>query len=1251
MKKKILSIFLISVFFLSLTSCGKNKKVEVKYENSEINVTVGDVIEVVPEVTVGKKVKDFALTYSVSDDTLATVDSDGKFTALKEGTVYVYAKGNDKKETSATLKVIINSPSNYTVSFDTDGGSVIAPVTVNAGSTVSKPTDPTKAGYTFNGWKLNGAAYNFETAVTSNIILVASWQALKYYTVTFDSNGGTPVENASVLEGTPVSKPTDPTKENHVFLGWATIYGEYNFETAVKKNLYLTALWEYIGPEIYTITYNLNGGTMTNEVKEYTEEDEVTLSIPVREGYKFIGWYESSIFDSYPIDKFSLGTTGNKVLYARWVEEATSTHARLAFNLNGGIINYYSTREAMVQLFVKDFKEYFKNTTYSSKTNNIASDGSTFFSYSYAKDGKALGHMFLTSAEYNAKWGWVLTQINDARRYAGKTALTAGDSQSESRGEIQAWINGTNGYVMDDGSKYGSNYEVDAPHNNWKAYVTTYLTSLDSYSKVALGDTFLSQLPTLERAGYTLEGWYTSSDYNASSKVTDATTISDSTLLYVKWDAIKYNITYELNGGINDANAKDTFSSDDIITLLNPTCDGWDFAGWYTTPTFDEGTKVLTTFGFTDDLVLYAMWEKHIANVTFDFDGGVTQDLYDEKGTAESSLFVNNYNSNDGGYLDTAGECIFINSGEFIYGNPVNAYRIYIALDPVTSLYKVIGVNLAGKDFPIPSKTEYSIIISSKYYGEDADNFNYDIKPGTVVSFIGNIKEASINNPIKVVFNNKTVEDDNLLIDIKTSSKIVVPTKFGYSFDGWYDEAGNRYTQASDFTADIIVTAKWTFEDKIVGSFSTNSWVVVGDEIELSASYSSDTPCDIEWSVNDSTLASVNEGVVTGLSEGVVEVYATDPNRPETKFTFYVTVLSEAPTGIVKLLTDSNNATIYTRDDLIIGGLNGSPKEYYTKVTESVSKILFEEYVLHSDYLMTSITNAKSYGTFESIGQTVEFITFHYAADMNGAKDTGGADLAQYGANPAYEVSFHFGVGNDGVWASLPEAYAGYHAGTGKSTTNWVASGVMVEATDPEFAVTTLGNDGYFYINGRRTTQQNTTDGKILSEMGFAYKVVNGEYYMTNMRYDSTYQRICSGGGNYNTIGIESSVAIDSDLWLTWQYSAQLIARLLDKYNLPLTQLVGHNFWSGKWCPQPMLEYDLEIWHIFVQYVKQELAYLQNYNNYNLNFSSTSEYLGSNGRITALPEYSKCVTYDVTYTDGTTTKTITLSSIVPGTIA
>ncbi len=81
-----------------------------------------------------------------------------------------------------------------TVTFDSNGGSAVASAKVVTGSAVAKPADPTRSGYTFKEWQLNGAAYDFSKAVTSDITLKAAWDAapapVAKRTVSFAANGG-----------------------------------------------------------------------------------------------------------------------------------------------------------------------------------------------------------------------------------------------------------------------------------------------------------------------------------------------------------------------------------------------------------------------------------------------------------------------------------------------------------------------------------------------------------------------------------------------------------------------------------------------------------------------------------------------------------------------------------------------------------------------------------------------------------------------------------------------------------------------------------------------------------------------------------------------------------------------------------------------------------------------------------------------------------------------------------------------------
>ena len=130
---------------------------------------------------------------------------------------------------------------NYTVTFDTDGGSNAAQQTVHYGDKAVKPADPTKSGYTFDGWYTeaeHNSEYKFDVPVKKNITLYAKWN-VNQYTITFDSNGGTAVDSITADYGTAITAPSDPTRTGYIFAGW----DKQIPSTMPDRNVMITAQW------------------------------------------------------------------------------------------------------------------------------------------------------------------------------------------------------------------------------------------------------------------------------------------------------------------------------------------------------------------------------------------------------------------------------------------------------------------------------------------------------------------------------------------------------------------------------------------------------------------------------------------------------------------------------------------------------------------------------------------------------------------------------------------------------------------------------------------------------------------------------------------------------------------------------------------------------------------------------------------------------------------------------------------------
>lgn len=152
---------------------------------------------------------------------------------------------NGGGQTQQPEQPVTPAKKNYTVSFNANGGSGVASQTVVEGTKATRPSNPTRNGYTFEGWTLNGASYNFDNPVNANITLVATWKEIvkNNYTVTFNSNGGSGVASQTVVEGAKATRPSNPTRSGHTFAGWTLNGGAYDFNSPVNSNITLTATW------------------------------------------------------------------------------------------------------------------------------------------------------------------------------------------------------------------------------------------------------------------------------------------------------------------------------------------------------------------------------------------------------------------------------------------------------------------------------------------------------------------------------------------------------------------------------------------------------------------------------------------------------------------------------------------------------------------------------------------------------------------------------------------------------------------------------------------------------------------------------------------------------------------------------------------------------------------------------------------------------------------------------------------------
>ena len=214
----------------------------------------------------------------------------------------------------------------YTITLDTAGGSEIAPITQDYGSTIAAPAAPTREGYTFTGWDTAIPA----TMPAHNMTITAQW-TVNQYTITFDTDGGSEVAPITQNYGTAITAPTAPTKTGYTFIGWDSELPA----TMPAENVTVAAQWRI---NSYTVSLDPNGGRVSPNALSVTYLTAYgPLPTPVRSDYRFDGWY---LGDDKIEPQTVMSQASPHTLTARWTFQPSAvvgpSRDTLTLETNGG---------------------------------------------------------------------------------------------------------------------------------------------------------------------------------------------------------------------------------------------------------------------------------------------------------------------------------------------------------------------------------------------------------------------------------------------------------------------------------------------------------------------------------------------------------------------------------------------------------------------------------------------------------------------------------------------------------------------------------------------------------------------------------------------------------------------------------------------------------------------------------------------------------------------------------------------------
>ena len=214
----------------------------------------------------------------------------------------------------------------YTIAFDTNGGSEIAPITQDYGTEITAPDNPTRKGYTFKGWDKEIP----ETMPAENITVKAQWE-INQYTIAFDTNGGSEIAPITQDYGTKITAPDNPTRKGYTFKGWDKKIPE----TMPAENITITARWKDTEKPTGEIIIGTNKwNKFLNELTFgifFKDTQEVTINAVDNSGVVFVSYLvtdkelseaelNSLVFRAYE-EPFSIDPNGEYIVYVMLVDE------------------------------------------------------------------------------------------------------------------------------------------------------------------------------------------------------------------------------------------------------------------------------------------------------------------------------------------------------------------------------------------------------------------------------------------------------------------------------------------------------------------------------------------------------------------------------------------------------------------------------------------------------------------------------------------------------------------------------------------------------------------------------------------------------------------------------------------------------------------------------------------------------------------------------------------------------------------
>ena len=508
----------------------------------------------------------------------------------------------------------------YTITLDASGGDSLDPITYTVETPVILPT-PTSTGYTFLGWTGEGETTPQPTVVlpkgtTGDKAYTANWKVITY-TIALGANGGEELAAISyTIESDPIKLPT-PERKGYEFMGWIGdgIDGaqtEVIIPTGSTGDRTYIANWRLIA---YFIELRQSSGNWMQNIP-YTVEEEVTLPIPTREGYEFIGWVGEDIIDAQINVTIPRGSTGFRLYAAHWALE----NYTITLDTSGGdaLDNIrYTAKSDPITLPTPtrngyEFVGWTGEGITTPQTEVIIPTG-TMGDKAYTANWKVIeytitldtnGGPAVSPIKYTVEDSFTLPSLlRTGYEFAGWTL--------DGSGMIPAMpliiYHGTTGDLRYKAEWRLAEYTITMDLNGGSGQEKVVYTITDEEF----------ELPTPTRNGYEFVGWTGERITTPQTSVKIPKGSTGNKAYTANWKVIRYTITLVTNGGAVIASIP--YTVEDSVTLpIPPDRPGYEFSGWVLDGSGQfPSTPMIIPKGSTGDRLYKAEWRVATYTITY----------------------------------------------------------------------------------------------------------------------------------------------------------------------------------------------------------------------------------------------------------------------------------------------------------------------------------------------------------------------------------------------------------------------------------------------------------------------------------------------------------------------------------------------------------------------------------------------------------------------------------------------------------